>query len=263
MAATTIYPSKNSSSHRSSIPRLNIDAAMSSQPPPAPAPPSPKPGSSHGSNPPKKPGDPKKETYRLLSHPEWVQFCRGIGVFKDDESEEVVRPTSSWWPPQGFRDGLYQDVLSEKTKFTYGFHIISTITWILMLIQIAMSAVLTALGSVTTSSTVKEGTAITSIAAMNTCVGGILALLHNSGLPARYRSDRNEFYKLEEHLKSIVDTALVPADQDINEVLADCYSMFRDARQTVQNNIPASYTTAPRSDKRLAERASRMIDAKK
>ena len=70
---------------------------------------------------------------------------------------------------------------------------------------------------------------------MNTCVGGILALLHNSGLPSRYRSDRNEFYKLEEHLKSIVDTALVPADQDINEVLADCYTMFRDARQTVQD----------------------------
>lgn len=265
MATTTIYPSKNSSSHRSSIPRLNIDAAMSSQPAPAPAPapPSPKPGSSHGSNTPKKPGDPKKETYRLLSHNEWVQFCKGIGVFKDDESEEVVRPISPWWPPKGYRDGLYQDVLVEKTKFTYFFHIVSTITWFLMLLQIAMSAVLTALGSVSTSSSTKEGTAITSIAAMNTCVGGILALLHNSGLPARYRSDRNEFYKLEEHLKSIIDTALVPADQDINEVLADCYTMFRDARQTVQNNIPASYTTAPRSDKRLAERASRMIDSKK
>lgn len=162
MATTTIYPSKNSSSHRSSIPRLNIDAAMSSQPAPAPAPapPSPKPGSSHGSNTPKKPGDPKKETYRLLSHNEWVQFCKGIGVFKDDESEEVVRPISPWWPPKGYRDGLYQDVLVEKTKFTYFFHIVSTITWFLMLLQIAMSAVLTALGSVSTSSSTKEGTAI-------------------------------------------------------------------------------------------------------
>ncbi|KAI1107754.1 hypothetical protein F4804DRAFT_296996 [Jackrogersella minutella] len=266
MASTTIYPPKNSSSHRSSIPRLNIDSAMASQPTPTPPSSSPKPPSSSGNgNAPKKPGDPKKETYRLLSHSEWLQFCRGIGVFKDDESEEVVRPTSSWWPPKGFRDGLYQDVLVEKTKFTYGFHIVGAITWLLMLIQIAMSAVLTALGSMSTSSSssMKNGTAITSIAAVNTCVGGVLALLHNSGLPDRYRSDRNEFNKLEEHLKSIVDTALVPADQDINDVLAGCFDMFRDARQTVQNNIPAIYASAPASGKNLVAKATKMVESKK
>ncbi|OTA57766.1 hypothetical protein K449DRAFT_467753 [Hypoxylon sp. EC38] len=244
---------------------------MASQPIPTPPSSSPKPnngnghnhGNGNGNGAPKRPGDPDKVAYRLLSHAEWVQFCRGIGVFKDDESEEVVRPTSQWWPPKGFRDGLYQDVLTEKTKFTYWFHCVGTFTWILMLLQIAMSAVLTALGSVTTSSAAKDGTAITSIAAVNTCVGGILALLHNSGLPDRYRSDRNEFYKLEEHLKSIVDTALVPTDQDINEVLAGCYDMFRDARQTVQNNIPASYTSAPASGKTPGARASKMSEPKK
>lgn len=164
--AATIYPSKNSS-HRSSIPRLNIDAAMASQPPPAPTPPSssPKPnnGNAKGNGngaPPPKPGDSGQETYRLLTHPEWVQFCRGIGVFKDDESEEVVRPTSRWWPPKGFRDGLYQDVLVEKTKFAYWFHCVSGLCWTLMLLQIAMSAVLTALGSV--ASATKSGTVIVS-----------------------------------------------------------------------------------------------------
>ncbi|KAI1410806.1 hypothetical protein F5Y13DRAFT_166863 [Hypoxylon sp. FL1857] len=274
--ATTIYPAKNSNSNshrsRSSIPRLNIDTAMASQPLPTPPSSSPKPhngnghhnhGNGNGGGAPKKSGDPDKVAYRLLSHAEWVQFCRGIGVFRDDESEEVIRPTSRWWPPKGFRDGLYQDVLTEKTKFTYWFHCVGVVTWVLMLLQIAMSAVLTALGSVTTSSTAKDGTAITSIAAVNTCVGGILALLHNSGLPDRYRSDRNEFYKLEEHLKSIVDTALVPTDQDINEVLAGCYDMFRDARQTVQNNIPASYTSAPSSSKTPGARASKMSEPKK
>ena len=87
--------------------------------------------------------------------------------------------------------------------------------------------------------------------------------MHNSGLPDRYRSDRNEFFKLEEHLKSIIDTALVPADQDINEVLAGCFDMFRDARQTVQNNIPASYTAVPPSSKTPASRVSKMIEPKK
>ncbi|KAI1373665.1 hypothetical protein F4677DRAFT_428806 [Hypoxylon crocopeplum] len=254
--ATTIYPPQNSGPKRSSLPRLTIDAAMASQPPSS----SPKPNNGNG-NAPQSPKDPKKETYRLLSHAEWIQFCRGVGVLKDDESEEVIRPTSQWWPPKGFRDGLYQDVLFEKTKFTYGFHGVSAVNWTLMLVQIAMSAVLTALGSVSSSS--KQGTAITAIAAVNTCIGGILALMHNSGLPDRYRKDRNEFCKIEEHIKSIIDTALVPADQDINEVLAGCFDMFRDARQTVQNNVPASYTSAPASGKTPAGRVSKMIEPKK
>ncbi|OTB05456.1 hypothetical protein M426DRAFT_260613 [Hypoxylon sp. CI-4A] len=266
--AATIYPSKNSGTHRSSIPRLNIDTAMASQFPSTPPSSSPKPNNGNGhknghsgdhGTPPPKLGAP--EAYRRLSHAEWVRFCRGIVVFKDDEGEEVVRPTSRWWPPKGFRDGLYGDVLTEKTKFTYWFHCISAFTWILMLLQIAMGAVLTALGSITTTSSGgNHGTTITSIAAVNTCVGGILALLHNSGLPNRYRLDRNEFYKLEEHLKSIVDTALVPADKDINEVLAECFDMFRDARQTVQNNIPDSYTAVPKTP---ATTASKIIEQKK
>ncbi|KAL7628109.1 hypothetical protein AAE478_002306 [Parahypoxylon ruwenzoriense] len=249
--SATIYPQPSNSSNHS-LPRLGIEQAMASQPPPA----SPRPNS--GSVP-QRSVDTEKENYRLLSHDEWVQFCRGVGVFRDDESEEIIRPTSRWWPPKGFRDGLYQDVLVEKTKFTYWFHSVGAVNWILMLLQIAMSAVLTALGSIPR----KDGTAITTIAAVNTCVGGILALMHNSGLPDRYRSDRNEFYKLEEHLKSIVDTALVPADQDINDVLATCFDMFRDARQTVQNNIPASYTAAPSSSKPSIARASKMLESKK
>ncbi|KAI1470227.1 uncharacterized protein F4812DRAFT_257264 [Daldinia caldariorum] len=257
--ASTIYPSKDTNPHRSHIPRLNLDAAMASQPPSAPPSPKPNNNGNSGSIPPK-PKDYGKDTYRLLTHVEWVQFCRGVGVFKDDESEEVIRPTSALWPPKGFRDGLYQDVLSEKAKFTYMFHFVDIVSWLLMLLQIAMGAVLTALGSV---SSAKNGTPITTIAAINTCVGGILALLHNSGLPARYRSDRNEFYKLEEHIKSIVDTALVPADHDINAVLAGCFDMFRDARQTVQNNIPASYTAAPTSGKAPGARASKVIEPKK
>jgi hypothetical protein len=30
--------------------------------------------------------------HRILSHDEWIQFCRGVGVLKDDESAVIVRP---------------------------------------------------------------------------------------------------------------------------------------------------------------------------
>ncbi|KAI0132121.1 hypothetical protein BJ170DRAFT_680019 [Xylariales sp. AK1849] len=179
-----------------------------------------------------------KDPYRVLSQDEWVQLCRGVGVFKDDESEHVIRPTCWYWPAKGFPDGLYQDVMWEKAKYTYYFHILSSIRWTLMILQLALNAVLTALGSLS----LKDGTAITAVAGINTLFAGILALMHNSGLPDRYRSDRNEYYKVEEYLKEIIDTRLVDADDTIVEVMADCFDKFQGARQTVQNNIPASYT---------------------
>ncbi|KAK8042768.1 hypothetical protein PG994_013251 [Apiospora phragmitis] len=175
---------------------------------------------------------------RLLSHEEWLQFCRGVGCFKDEESETLVRPKCWYWPAKGLPDGLYRDVMWEKAKFTYWFHILSTIRWCLMVLQLGLSASLTALGSLSK----QDGKPITIIAAICTCIAGILALMHNSGLPDRYRSDRNEFYQTEMHIKEIMDTRLAAADQNIMEVMAGCFDQFRAARQTVQNNIPASYT---------------------
>lgn len=69
------------------------------------------------------------------------------------------------------------------------------------------------------------------MAAINTGISGILALLHNSGLPDRYRWDRNEFNKLEEHIKTIVDTGLVPAGHSTNDVLGECFEMYAVATQ--------------------------------
>jgi hypothetical protein len=67
------------------------------------------------------------DSHRLLSQDEWVQFCRGVGVLTDEESETVIRPTCWYWPAKGFPDGLYQDVLWEKAKFSYWFHTLSMI----------------------------------------------------------------------------------------------------------------------------------------
>ncbi|KAI8954463.1 hypothetical protein F4801DRAFT_533281 [Xylaria longipes] len=222
------------------------------------------------SNPPPQTGSPKpswpsqeRESYRLMTKGEWLQFCRGIGILKDEESEEVIRATSRLWPPSGFRDGLYNDVLYEKTKYTYYYHALCIVAWLLMLLQLALSAILTALGATSSS----NGTPITILAAINTSVAGILALLHNSGLPDRYRWDRNEFYKLEEHIKAVVDTGLVPATHGVNDVIAECFGMFATALQTVQNNAPSMYIPAVGPSKppatALAPVPAKKFDSKK
>lgn len=90
---------------------------------------------------------PERRQYRLLSHEEWVRFCRGVGVFKDDRSEEVTCPTCALWPAKGFRDGLYQDVLIQETKYAYLYYSLSLSKWVLLLLQIALGSILTALGS--------------------------------------------------------------------------------------------------------------------
>ncbi|KAI0185474.1 hypothetical protein EV127DRAFT_396931 [Xylaria flabelliformis] len=198
-----------------------------------------------------------------MSKSEWLQFCRGVGILKDEESEEVIRATSRLWPPSGFKDGLYNDVLYEKTKYSYYYHTLCVIAWVLMLLQLALSAILTALGATSSD----NGTPITILAAVNTSIAGILALLHNSGLPDRYRWDRNEFYKLEEHIKEIVDTGLVPATHSVNDVIAECFDMFATALQTVQNNAPSMYIPAANPSKPPAApapaRMSQKLDPKK
>ncbi|KAI1330999.1 hypothetical protein F5Y16DRAFT_424367 [Xylariaceae sp. FL0255] len=188
------------------------------------------------------------EHYRRMTQTEWLHFCRAVGILKDGESGNGAGGSGGeegaavvMWPPRGFSDGLYADILFEKSKFTYWFHVTSTLRWILMLIQLALGAVLTALGA---TSSEKNGLPITIIAAINTSIAGVLALMHNSGLPDRYRSDRNEFYKLEEHIKAIADTKLVPINHNVNDVIAQCWQRFQTALQTVQNNVPASYVPA-------------------
>ncbi|GAP91915.1 putative C6 transcription factor [Rosellinia necatrix] len=189
-----------------------------------------------------KPGSPgpEHETYRLMEKGEWLQFCRDIGILKDEESEEIVRTTGRVWPPTGFRDGLYRDVLYQKTKYAYYYHLLSITAWGLMLLQLILGAILTALGATASS----NGTPITILAAVNTSVAGILALLHNSGLPDRYRWDRDEFVKLEMHIRAIADTGLVPARQSVNDAIAECFDMLATALRTVQKNTPSMYSPA-------------------
>ncbi|KAF9870347.1 hypothetical protein CkaCkLH20_12194 [Colletotrichum karsti] len=188
------------------------------------------------------PGPKKKKQrrikYRFLTPSEWAIFAHGVGGVKDTEGHIALHATCWYYPPKGIPHGLYRDVIWMRTKYFYFYHGMSTIRWFGYILQIILGAVLTAIGSIS----FKDGTPITVIAATNTVNAGILALLHNSGLPDRYRSDQAEFSDVEDHIKKVLDTGVVPEDMTVDQVIVQCFDLYWEAKQTIQANIPAVYT---------------------
>ncbi|KAF6841520.1 hypothetical protein CMUS01_03553 [Colletotrichum musicola] len=180
----------------------------------------------------------RRVRYRFLTVSEWSIFAHGIGGVSDIEGHIPLHPTCWYWPPKGIPNGLYRDVIWHRTKYFYFYHGMSTIRWISYILQIIFGAVLTAIGSMS----FENGTPITVLAAANTINAGILALLHNSGVPDRYRSDQLEFEEVEDHIKKVLDTAVVPEDMTIDQVIAQCFDLYTEAKTTIQANMPATYT---------------------
>ena len=186
---------------------------------------------SHGHNP--------VPRHRFLSSAEWSVVAIGMGAVSDAESHKPAHPKRWLWPPAGMPRGLYRDVVANKYKYFYLFHVTSVLRGSLMILQLLVGATLTALGSMS----LEDGTPITVLAAVNTVLAGILALLHNSGLPDRYRNDMVEFEELEDHIKEVLDSSIAPVGQTTDQILAECFDRFRDAKATVATNMPANYTS--------------------
>ncbi|KAH7248667.1 uncharacterized protein BKA55DRAFT_690780 [Fusarium redolens] len=186
----------------------------------------------------KDPGQKKHKNvrYRFLSPTEWTILARGVGGIKDTEHNKPVHPTSSFWPPKGLPQGLYRDCVYRRTISSYSFHFIGFVRAILFVLQLMIGASITAL-----SSGGFDDTAITILAASNTVIAGLLALLHNSGIPDRYRYDKSEFEKVEDHIREVLATGIVRADQSVQEALAKCYDRFDNAKRTIEANMPAAY----------------------
>ncbi|KPM35078.1 hypothetical protein AK830_g11497 [Neonectria ditissima] len=176
--------------------------------------------------------------HRFLTQAEWLILAHGVGSVKDAENQAPLHPVSSWWPPKGLPPGLYRDIVYERTKAFYMFHFTSTVRWGLMIMQLLIGASLTGLGSLSLS----QGTSITILGAANTVIAGLLAFLHNSGLPDRFGCDKAEFEDVEDHIREILDTAMVPADHSIDQALAECFALYHRAKATVLANKPVTYT---------------------
>lgn len=89
-----------------------------------------------------------------------------------------------------------------------------------------------------------SGLAITILAAANTVNAGLIALLHNSGLPNRIKQDWNEYAKVEAFLEEMIYTGLVGATETKVDAIANCWDMFNAAKATIEKNKPSVYTTA-------------------
>ncbi|KAH8900038.1 hypothetical protein GQ53DRAFT_741014 [Thozetella sp. PMI_491] len=184
---------------------------------------------------------PKSTLYRFLTPTEWARIAHGVGAIREGETHSVVHPTCWYWPPSGIPDGLYRDVVLERTKNLYWYHVLSTIRWFLMIVQIVIGAVLTALGSLHSNDSIP----IMILAAINTIDAGLLALMHNSGLPDRYRMNKVEFSRVQDFLKEILDTGIVESGQTVDQVLAECFERFQEAKTTVLHNMPDYYAATP------------------
>ena len=143
------------------------------------------------------PGPPSAQ-HRFLTPTEWARVAHGLGAIREGgEEHTVVHPTCWYWPPKGLPDGLYRDVVKQRAKYALGFQLLSTLHWFLMILQVMIGAVLTALGSLP----MREATPITSLAAVNTVGAGLIALMNNSGLPDRYRMDKAQFVQVEDYIR--------------------------------------------------------------
>ena len=174
-----------------SLPPLNIDKQSGRATPPTRTPIQKKTTSAAESN------AQHLSQYRYLTPNEWARLAHGLGAVKDGEDNALVHPTCWYWPPRGMPNGLYKDVVFEKTKNFYHFHMIYTIQWILLILQIMLGAVLTALGAIS----MKDKIPITVLAAINTVAAGVLALMHSSGVPDRLLRNKNEYSNVVDYVK--------------------------------------------------------------
>lgn len=106
--------------------------------------------------------------------------------------------------------------------------------------QLVLGAAMTALASSSTLS----NTVITILAAANTINAGLLALMHNSGLPDRYKNDWTEFEKVEMFMKELIISGIIREEVSREDIIIDCYERYAKARETVSRNKPSAYTSS-------------------
>ncbi|UNI21619.1 hypothetical protein JDV02_007595 [Purpureocillium takamizusanense] len=135
--------------------------------------------------------------------------------------------------------GLYRDIVQERNKYFLLYHAASISQAALMVLQLLIGASVTSLGAMRANT----GIAITVLGAVNTVIAGLIALLHNGGLPDRFRYDMIQFEELEDHIKELLDSAIAPANMTTDQVLAECFDRFREAKATVAANLPVNYNS--------------------
>jgi len=85
-------------------------------------------------------------------------------------------------------------------------------------------------------------TAITFLAAANTVNAGILALMHNSGIPDRFKNDWTEYEKVKMFLEELMTAGIAPEGESKEDLVRECWDRYAKARATIARNKPEAYT---------------------
>ncbi|KAL5601030.1 hypothetical protein BROUX41_005859 [Berkeleyomyces rouxiae] len=92
--------------------------------------------------------------HRLLSNSEWRVIAESVGALTNSEDGKLSHPSNGCWPPRGMPPGLYRDIVFLRAKYFYLYHAVVTIQWAGMILQLFLSASLTAIGSMKIEDTV-------------------------------------------------------------------------------------------------------------
>ncbi|EKD21071.1 uncharacterized protein L3040_000891 [Drepanopeziza brunnea f. sp. 'multigermtubi'] len=182
--------------------------------------------------------DPSPSVTRL-SDSDHSLVCQSIGALSVDESGRVQHPTSFLYPPKGLPNGLYKDVVRSRTISQYQYYLSSFMFTSALILQLLLGAALTGIGSTSAGTS----TTITVLAAVNTVLAGVLALMHNSGLPDRYKNDWTEFDEVEMYLNELVEAGIVSSGWSRDQVIEHCFALYRRAKGTVAKNKPSAYAS--------------------
>ncbi|EGY13902.1 hypothetical protein VD0004_g6553 [Verticillium dahliae] len=184
----------------------------------------------------------KHVRYRFLTPSERAIFARAVGADMDLEDQTPLYPPTSmsWFKPRRrLPSGLYKDVAALRRKYLFYFHAVAFLRWAGMMMQLFVGAALTGVGAMAFQS----GIPITILAGVNTVIAGMLAMLHNSGLPDRYRINQAEFEGVEDLIKAVLNTGIVKDTQTVDQAIMECFETYRYTRAVVAANDPSFYTS--------------------
>lgn len=134
-------------------------------------------------------------------------FRRAVGI-NNDIATTFAADNSSLEKGRKHASGIYRHILKQKKKKFILHHTLGIILYACHLVQIIVAAILTALGP----KAKRYEIAITVLAAVNTIIAGILALLKGSGVIERLAKDEVEFRKLLdwiEETESLVSAGII------------------------------------------------------
>ncbi|CZR57893.1 uncharacterized protein PAC_07782 [Phialocephala subalpina] len=157
----------------------------------------------------------------------------------EDSTPTSSSPKAATKSQKTIPDGLYKTALKMLSHSTFRYYFIMILYNVSLLLQLLLGAALTGLGSTTNSN--GNGVAITILAAANTVNAGLIGLLHNSGMPNRFRSDMNEYEKVVEYLQYLMRSGVVGVGETRDDVIQKCFDMYGQARATVEKNQPGYY----------------------